>query len=171
MKTKCTGCGEVHDFENMEPAFEFPDEMSSMSEDKRKQRCVYTSDICVIDECKYLVRGVVNMTVLEEKRKWGIGAWAQVSEKDLFRYKELWRDENQGQEPPFKATFANTMPIDDYAQTLGLSCLVQLTDPASRPNIILTDMTHDLAREQRDGISTAKVYHLFHRFMEGFRRA
>lgn len=171
MKTKCSGCGEIHDIENMDVVFEYPHEMSKMSDGMKKKRCAYTSDICVIDESKYLVRGVVHMNVLEGNRYWGIGAWAQVSQKDFLRYKELWSDDQQGLEPPFKAEFANAMPVDDYPSTLGMSCEVQLTDADSRPKIILTDMSHELAREQRDGISTAKVYHLLHLFMEGFRDA
>lgn len=171
MKTKCSGCGEIHDIENMDIVFDYPDEMSHMSEDMRSERCAYTSDICVIDMERYLIRGVVHMTVLEDKRYWGIGAWAQVSEKNFLRYKELWSDAKQGLEPPFKATFANLMPTDDYPSTLGMSCEVQLTDADSRPRIILTDMNHMLAKEQRDGIASAKVIHLLHRFAVGSRRA
>ncbi len=168
MKKKCSSCGETHDVENMDIVFDYPHEMSKMPEDMRKERCAYTPDICVIDMERYLVRGVVHLTVQEDQRYWGIGAWAQISEKNFLRYKELWSDDKQGLEPPFKATFASEMPLDDYASTLGMSCEVQLTDNSSRPKIILTDMNNALAKEQRDGIPSEKVLHLIHRFMEGF---
>ncbi len=44
-----------------------------------------------------------------------------------------------------------------------MSCEVRLTDPESAPNIILTDFSHELAQEQRDGIASTKVLHLVHR--------
>ena len=167
MKTKCSGCGQVHNFEDMDLVFEFPDEMSKMSEDMRSERCAYTPDICVIDMERYLIRGVIHMNVLEGNRYWGIGAWAQVSEKDFLRYKELWSDEKQGQEPPFKGTIANMMPDDEYPSTMGMSCEVQLTDASSRPKIILTNVAHPLAIEQRKGISSEKVIHLLHHSIKG----
>jgi hypothetical protein len=51
---------------------------------------------------------------------WGI--WAEVSAEAYQRALDLWRDPDQGSEPPFPGRLANTCP--GYPETQGLPGLV-----------------------------------------------
>lgn len=152
----CAVCGKEHPRSALELSFKRPDPIIALSKEEREERCKESDDICVIKWERYFVRGVLPLPVEGSDRPYRIGAWAEVSEEAYRRILDLWSDENQSLEPPFQATLANDLP--NHNNVLGLRVQVKLSGTTTRPDILITDMSHKLFEEQNKGISSHRAY-------------
>lgn len=147
---RCPKCGNEHDLWESEVGFDLPDEVFALPHADRQQRARSTTDLCVLDDERHFIRAVLLIPVRGEGREFGWGVWAEVSPAAYARYKHLWSNPDQRQEPAFHGRLANAMPSCGAA--LGLALLVHLTSPESRPTLSIADVEHPFAREQREGV-------------------
>jgi hypothetical protein len=163
MSTRCPKCGELHDLADMEPSYDYPDAYLAVPEAERAKRTFLSSDLdaCAVFDAgtkgaDHYLRVVMPVPVRGDSLPCRWGVWVRVSRKDFERTIELWSDPNQVTEPPMQATLAND--IIEYRPCLGLSGLMRLTGPTTRPSFYLDrEAEHALVAEQRDGVYPERV--------------
>ena len=148
----CRTCGEQH--EGLPLDFGFPAPHYWDGDDDHGW---LTDDLCRIehaDQTDFFIRGVLEIPVVDLEETFRFGAWTSLSEASFERVVELWDappDEHEG----YFGWLANSIP--GYAETLNLRSDVVMREPRLRPLIVLHDGDHPLIREQRDGITSARV--------------
>jgi hypothetical protein len=153
----CSECGERHPSTNIELTFERAQAIAELSDDERTpDKCRESHDLSALwgscdSEDRYFVRGVMPFAVREQHRDYSLGVWVEVEKSSFDRILELWKDEQQSEEPPFSGRLANLIPF--HESTLGLLVDVRLTGPNTRPQFFLRQSTHMLYLEQVHGIS------------------
>ena len=165
MEIHCSKCGELHDLSEMEPTYDYPDAYFALPESERASRTFLSSDLdaCAVYDpatrtADHYLRVVMPIPVRGEGDSkpccWGV--WVRVSERDFERTIELWTDADQENEPPMPATLAND--IIEYRPCLGLSGLMRLSGPRTRPFFHLDgDVAHPLVIEQQSGVYPERV--------------
>jgi hypothetical protein len=160
-RVRCARCGAEHDLSEMEPRFDSPRAYGEVPPEEREHRTKLASDWCLVrdaadTERRYFLRALLPIPVRGDAHACSWGIWVEVSADVFGRVWELWDAEDQGSEPPFRATLANRAP--GYPDTLGLPGALQLTSPRSVPRFTLDlELDHPLAREQREGVYPERV--------------
>ena len=126
------------------------------------------SDLCVIKEEDYFVRGLIEIPVIgrDEPFRWGV--WTTLSKKNFDRMVKLWNDPKLVNEPPYFGWLANS--IDLYPETLNLKTTVHSRSVTERPYIEVEPTDHPLALEQRRGITTERVREIAERTIHPHRQ-
>ncbi len=114
--------------------------------------CVWTDDA---GEKAYFIRGVLHIPVVDSDETLGYGVWSSLSRRSYERVVELWEDAGRVHEDPYFGWLSNS--IAGYPETLNLACDVVTADLNLRPAIVLHEGDHPLIREQREGITMARV--------------
>jgi len=132
-----------------------PSAVAAIPEAELDRRIVFTLDQCAIDHKAFYIRGRIPIPVIggDEPFIWGV--WAQVGEPDFARANRMWRVEGREGEPPFVGWLNTPIPI--YPSTLNLELRVLTQVVGRRPHFELTDASHPLAIEQRNGITMDRV--------------
>ncbi|SHF98066.1 hypothetical protein SAMN05444351_1522 [Geodermatophilus nigrescens] len=131
----------------------------------RVKGCELSSDMCVIRDEEFFVRGLVRVPVagLDEPFQWGL--WVSVARDDLVQMAEAWETPGRESMPAAQGQLANNLPVFDEP-TLGLHVLVHTQPVGERPHIELVEDGHPLTAEQRNGTSheafVARVARLLH---------
>ncbi|TDK59284.1 DUF2199 domain-containing protein [Sapientia aquatica] len=158
MKNKlevCSCCGKLVPADILEISFKFPDDIAKLREPERSSRIKGNDDAVALDSTRYFVRGLIPLPVNGRDIPYCIGAWAEVGIDAYRRIYELWDDESQGNESPFQATLANSIPGHHKSNCYGLS--LQLTGPSTRPDFKVTDEATELFKQQTTGITLHEV--------------
>ena len=134
----CVHCGDQH--ASGEPGFRFPDRVFGLdvTPERREELCAASDENTFEMDGMHFVRGVLHLPVHEEGGTFGIGLWVQL--------------EKQGART---GRIANQTGF--LAPTLGVAATLKSRGPDWRPDIVLADHAHPLARAQRDGIDHATV--------------
>lgn len=151
----CGQCGTVHARSAMELSFKRPDAIVALSADQRKNEAKESDDLCAIKPDRFFIRGVLPLRVSGWDKPYNIGLWVEVARATFERVLKLWEAPDQDGEPPFAAMIANEIP--SFPPTIGLAVKLQLTGPASRPNILVPESEHPLHREQCLGINAHRA--------------
>jgi hypothetical protein len=160
-KVRCAACGEEHDLLEMEPSYGRPDAYFEIPKEQREYLANFSTDDGRIrdtddTERRHFLRVLLSIPVRGEERDVAWGVWVEVSGSDWERAYELWDDPRQVNEPPFRATLANT--LRGYEGTLGLPGRVRLTGPKTAPLFELdAGVDHPIAREQQEGVYAERV--------------
>jgi hypothetical protein len=121
------------------------------------------TDICVIRDHDFFVRGLIEIPLIGSDRAFRYGAWVSLSKKNFDRMIDLWDNPSLLDEPPYFGWLSNS--IDLYPETLNLKTNVSFRDIGQRPYIELEPTDHPLAIEQREGISVDRVRQIAERSM------
>ncbi len=122
---------------------------------ERSVRCHLTSDVCVIDDKHFFIRGCLEIPVLDGTGPFIWGVWTSISQKNFTRYLELQDAEPCENEPPYFGWLSTQLPL--YPDTLNLKTHIYSRPLNRRPFIELEPTDHPLAIEQRKGITMARV--------------
>lgn len=156
----CSCCGKTYSGLPLDYSMAFPDYFaawrSGLSEEEIERRSSHSSDVCVVDDQHYFVRGVIEIPIIgftEDNFRWG--AWVSLSKKSFDEVMELWDKDPTGHGPYF-GWLNNHLELYSPS-TLDLKTHVHLQDNNLRPRIELEPTDHPLAVEQRNGISIERV--------------
>ncbi len=153
----CSTCGQFHtglpySYGTTAPALWF-----DIHEDEREERALLSSDQCVIDNQYFFILGRLEIPVIdgdEDRFSWNV--WVSLSEENFFRASELWETEGRESEPPYFGWLSTALPC--YAEaTLNLKTNVHTRPVGERPFVELEPTKHQLAIEQRGGITEKRV--------------
>jgi hypothetical protein len=134
-------------------------------EAEREQRCVLSSDQCIIDDKHFFIVGNLEIPVagLDEPFSWDV--WVSLSDTNFARACELWQKERRESEPPYFGWLSTALPC--YPNTLNLKTRVHTREVGRRPWVELEPTDHPLAVEQREGITLARVQEIAEAVLHG----
>jgi hypothetical protein len=151
----CKTCGEYHAELPMEYGADAPTPYYAIRAERRKSRCDLTSDLCVIDEQHFFIRGCLEIPVVDGDGPFTWGVWCSLSKENFERTIEMWNAEGRENEPPYFGWLCTALPL--YPETLHLKTNVYTRRLGQQPFVELEPTDHPLAVEQRDGITVARV--------------
>lgn len=161
----CRTCGQYHDELPMDFGAEAPAPYYGIPEEERKTRCDLTSDLCVIDNEYFFIRGCLEIPVVDGPRPFVWGVWTSLSKQNFQRTIELWDTPGRESEPPYFGWLCTSLPL--YPSTLHLKTHVHTRPGNQRPLVELEPTDHPLAIEQRNGISMERVREIAEALMHG----
>lgn len=151
---KCECCGKDLGEITFDQAFKLPDEIWALSEDERKQRAQYDSDLCQLDE-RYFIRGVASFPVQGTDQTFRWGLWVEVPAEQFFDYVKHFNADNSAA-APYIGKAANSLP--HYPETRGLEMRVQPGNQTQRPLFSCINPAHPLSQDQLNGITLQQVH-------------
>lgn len=151
----CKVCGQFHADLPMDFGVDAPAPYYAIPEIEREARCELTSDVCMIDSEYFLIRGCLEIPVLDGPRPFVWGVWASLSEQNFKRAGEMWETPGRESEPPYFGWLCTSLPL--YPETLHLKTHVHTRPVGQRPFVELEPTEHPLAVEQRNGITMDRV--------------
>ena len=161
----CRTCGQYHPELPMDLAAHEPCAYHTIPEEARSTRCYLTTDVCVIDNREFYLRGCLEIPVQDGPRSFAWGVWVSLSEQSFHRVMELWDDDGRDKEPPFFGWLCTLIP--GYPDTLAIKTHVHLRPGNQRPFIELEPTDHPLAVEQRNGITMTRVREIVEAYLHG----
>lgn len=152
---ECKSCGQTH---VGVPAFgaDAPSFYYAMPEAERAERCILESDVLVLDEEHFFIRGRIEIPVHDpavEPFVWLV--WVSLSEESFREWISCYDDAVRSHIGPFFGWLSTALPL--YPETTSLKTMVHLQDNWIRPSVVVEAGDHPLAVEQRNGISLARL--------------
>jgi hypothetical protein len=165
---RCRSCSQVH--EGI-PSFgwDYPVQYVAVPEDQRARRCVLTSDMCVIDDETFFVRGCLEVPIKGHEQPLSWGVWTSLSEKNFRHFEELYGESKRSHHGPFFGWLCSHIWL--FPDTLNLKTMVHLRDDGIRPFVELEPTDHPLAVEQRTGITLERVAEIYEKMIHPPRSA
>jgi hypothetical protein len=163
----CGKCGQFHAELPMDFGADAPVAYYSIPQQQREARCKLTSDLCIIDEQEFFVRGCLEIPVVDGPRPFVWGVWTSLSKQSFKRMTELWESPGREAEPPFFGWLCTSLPL--YQRTLLLKTNVHSRPVGKRPFVELQPTDHPLAVEQRQGITMDRVRAIAEALLHGSR--
>jgi len=114
--------------------------------------CIWTDDG---GDLAYFIRGVLELPIVGAGERFAYGVWSSLSEQSFNRVVELWDDPRGVEEERYFGWLSNSIP--GYPETLNLPLEVVTRHVDLRPSFWLHDGEHPLIRDQREGITRARV--------------
>jgi hypothetical protein len=166
IRYRCPSCAEKHEgFPAL--AYAMPDVIFALAAAERELRAVVSSDLCILDDSRYFIRGVMTVPVQGCNDTLEYGPWVEVGALDFSRYAVHF---NGGGHPAWRSAegrLANAFPARSVS-TLTVACLLRPSaDPTLRPQIEIVDHMHPLAHEQVDGMPLPRAMEIVSQ-MKGF---
>ena len=162
-KFKCDTCGQFHDGLPMDLAFARPADFFKIPPDERSSRIKMNDDLCVIDDAEFIVRGVLELPIIDSEERFSWGIWAIISEQDFKRYLELWDSDEADKEPPFAGKLSGGIKV--YPESDLLDVKVKLQSGNKRPLFITETIDNQLGIDQNNGITMAQVHRVIEQMM------
>lgn len=153
----CTCCGQTHDG-LPDLAFDQPAYARDVPENERETRVQLGTDLCVVDDEFYFIRGVIEIPLRGSEEKFGIGAWVSQKASNFQTYVENYDTPDIG---PFFGWLSNNF-LYCGAQALNLKTMVHFRGQGKRPSIELEPIDHPLAVAQRDGLTLEETWNFVH---------
>jgi hypothetical protein len=135
-----------------------PDLCVEVPHSERTERIVLDSDLCVIDEKHYFIRGCLDLPIVGTQGVFRWLVWASLSEMSFERALDSWEAPGREFEAPYFGWLSTSLP--QYPETLNLRTNVHMRPVGQRPMIELEPTDHALAVEQREGIALARAQSL-----------
>ncbi len=127
-----------------------------LPQEERARRGELTSDLCVIDEEHFFIRGRLLIPVRESAKAFCWLVWVSLSKSNFKRVYDLWETDLRELEPPYFGWLCSRLP--GYSEsTLHLKTNVRTQPVGERPLIEMEPSDHPLAVDQREGISKERL--------------
>jgi hypothetical protein len=161
----CSTCGRHHSELPFSFSAETPALYDSIPDGERDSRSELTSDLYVIDEEHFFVRGCLEIPILDELEPFVWGVWCSLSKENFRKTMEMREREGRESEPPYFGWLCTALPL--YPDTLQLKTHVHTRPLGQRPFIELEPTDHPLAVDQRQGITIARVQKIAEALLHG----
>lgn len=133
----------------------YPAAYYSISPEDRDARIEMEKSLCVIDEKFFFHRGRLEIPIKNNQEDLFFDVWLSISEDNFEIRIDDWNNPNRINNSPYFGwlqtqipTYENSISIKAQAFEEGLDCI---------PRIDVTDENHQLALDQKDGISFEKA--------------
>jgi hypothetical protein len=138
--------------------WQWPDPYFGVPEPERDERVRSTSDLCVIDEEHFFIRGILLIPVHGQSERFGLGIWVSQSKQSFDTYLESFDSNEIG---PFFGWLSNKLPF--YSEsTWALKTMAHFQGNGERPRIELDPCDHPLYRDIVNGISLEQAWRFVH---------
>ena len=157
--TTCQTCGSEHSEWPSDIGFQRPDVVWKLEFADQNARVKANNDVCILDDSRHFLRGVLYVPVHGTSQPWGIGIWVEVSKQDFDRYCDLF-NADASKEPRFPGIVSNALRA--FPEALSSMVEVQLGRAADRPSLFYDVSSEtDLAQAQNAGLSDAELHRVF----------
>ena len=155
LRYRCPDCRDIHDG-LPDLCFALPDAIFDLDPEAREARALVSSDLCVLDDARYFIRCVLEVAIAEHTDLFAYGLWAEVGARDFNRYSVFYNTDAPAHLTEFQGKLANRLP--HTPETLGVVCGITLSNEEGlRPAISVSNETHLLHAEQKDGIGLERA--------------
>lgn len=155
----CPTCGKSHSDAPLSFAVDFPDMYAHLKREDRDLRAVVGTDQCIVDERWFFVRGCLEIPVLGLSEPFLWSLWASVRQDVFDEISDCWTQEGREKtHGPFKSRLANSLSV--YPETLNLKVEIRMQPVGTRPLFLAEEAEHQLAIEQRLGITWTRAMDL-----------
>ncbi|WP_203363776.1 DUF2199 domain-containing protein [Bacillus sp. REN10] len=152
----CTSCGQYHAELPMSYGSPAPDYWFTIDPEERELRGELNSDICVIDDEYFFIRGCIEISVKGEEEPFVWNVWVSLSEASMHTTIDFWEEEGrENKVAPMFGWLSTSLPC--YPDTLNLKAMVHTREVGMRPYIELEPTEHPLSMEQRIGMTMDRV--------------
>ena len=161
---KCATCGKFHVGLPMDMAYKNPGRYFEIPAKERNTRIYFSTDICVIDDSEFYIRGVLPIPVVNSDDEFRWGLWAKVDKDDFDTYSKYWDGNLPDNLPALHGSLSGSMK--DYPDSNMTSVEIHLQSGDQRPVFKVISDENSLGIDQRKGITMEKV----HSFVEPLLR-
>lgn len=162
---KCSCCDEVH---KGIPTFgaKYPMAALYVPEDERDGLVDLGDDVCVINGEYFYLRGCIEIPVHGFSDPFIWGAWVEVHECDFKEYVTLSEKSDRAKIGPYYTRLsAHFRPYEQNCKDLNLR--LHPRGVGIRPFLELEPTDHQMALEQRNGISTDRLSEIYEMMVHG----
>jgi hypothetical protein len=153
----CTICGEKHG--DVPACFGIDAPWRALvPEDEFDRRVELTADQCVIDDNTFFVRGHIEIPIHGNLDPLAFSVWSSLSKQSFLHMTERWNAADRANDDLYFGWLST--PIWVYPDTIHLKLAVQSRRTGLTPLFEVRNDKHDLARDQRDGISIERWHRL-----------
>jgi hypothetical protein len=153
---KCGTCGKVHIGLPMDMAYKNPGGYFEVPAKERAARIYNNDDVCVIDDSKFYIRGILPIPIVDSDDEFRWGLWAKVEESDFKIYSEYWDGNIPEDLPPLNGHLSGEMK--DYPESDMTPIKIYLQSDNQRPFFKVLSNDSQLGIDQRKGITMEKVH-------------
>jgi hypothetical protein len=165
----CSCCGKPLDEVPTDAAVEAPWRVLDVTEAEFDRRVRLTSDTCVIDDKIFLMRGVLELPIFGTDKTFAWGVWCSLSRESFDHFMKRWNDPDWGDDPPRFGWLMSHLPGYEQSTWL-LKTRVHPRGGHLRPWIEVEPRSHQIADEQREGISVRRWHELIRIVIDGETR-
>jgi hypothetical protein len=123
------------------------------------ERVELTADQCVVDGQTFVVRGHVELPIIDTTDTFAWSVWRSLSEKSFRHMTERWEEPERDGDCYFGWL---SSPIPVYPSTIHLKTNVRVRPVGLVPLIEIQDCEHPLFVDQRDGVTLQRVHEFVH---------
>lgn len=157
MSYQCEVCGQTHDG-LPDVGFQWPDPYFGVPESEREGRIRASTDLCVIDDEDYFIRGTILIPLRDQDYSFGIGVWVSQKRENFEAYVENFDSSSIG---PFFGWLSNRLPY--YEQdTWALKTMARFQGKNQRPLIDIEPSDHPLYADYSRGITLDQAWQYVH---------
>lgn len=162
---RCSVCGEFHPELPLAFGAAVPHAYAELSDDDAEIRADLSTDLCVIDQELFFIRGQLEIPIIGEDQLFAWGVWVSIGRESFARVLETWEKDGREHEPPYFGWLNTSLSI--YPDTLNLKARVHTRPKGTRPLVELEPTDHPLAIEQREGITWDRVHNIVSAVLHG----
>ena len=161
MSYRCSKCGEEH--EGLpDIGFDRPAAWFTVPDDERGARVKLDADTCIIDDQEFYIRGVIEIPIHHHPATLGIGVWISQKKENFFAYLDNYDSSEIG---PYFGWLCSSVGYYEE-ETQLLKTRAHFRGHGLRPCIELEPTNHQLAVDQREGISLSKAWEIVHYYID-----
>ena len=149
----CSVCGDYHAERLLDVRLGLPDPIYALTASEREARARLADDFATLDGAQFYVRGLLELPIIALGTSFGYGVWVEVDRRRFTHVLGRWTSPEQFE--PFRGALANE--LDPYTNTLGLATISSAVSADSLPTVTIVDTDHELARDQREGITVERA--------------
>lgn len=152
----CQCCGQIFDTLPMSYAPLAPLNWFDLPDSERDAQAKLDSDVCIIDDREFYVRGCVEIPVVGRPELFVWGAWVSVSAESFQYILDNWTADIADDEPP-RFGWLRTWITGCYPDPVEIRCHVHLQSGDLRPRIVLEPTHYPMAVDQCTGITLDRI--------------
>jgi len=149
IRYKCATCEKIHDG-LPDLGFDAPIYWHGKHDSKTS---LLDSDLCVLNGKDFFLRALLEIPIPKSGERLGWGIWSSVSRDNFDLYAK-----GEQLSGSYFGWFSNHLP--GYEDTVNLKCMLHLQDAGLRPLVELGATDHQLAIDQREGITVERALEL-----------
>jgi hypothetical protein len=163
---KCSCCGLYHEELPFSYGSDAPIYWYGIPEKEREARAQLTSDLCVMDDQHYFIRGCLELPILDGKgRLFDWNVWVSLSKQSFEKVIETWDAVGREHNDPMFGWLSTRLPYEP--DTINLKTMVHIRSVGTRPYIELEPTDHPLALEQKLGLTIKRVQEIAEMILHG----
>lgn len=151
----CQCCDKVYDQIPLCFGTDVPISYYSVPDEERDERIEMEQSLCVIDGKYFFHRGRLEIPIIDHKKKLMFDVWLSISEENFEIRMDDWDNPNRVKNEPYFGWLQTQIPT--YKDSINIKGRAIEEGLGVIPRIEIRDENHQLAIDQKNGISFEKA--------------